>query len=147
MKFAQPQVLWVLLAVVAGADRLSLFWSWRVKQKLILQFVHARLLSSLTVGVSPARQKVRLALLVAAVAGMLLALARPQWGFAWEEAKQQGLDIIVAIDTSRSMLAQDVPPNRLEKAKLAIDRPHAPGQNRPPRPGRVSPAPPFCKRP
>ena len=41
---------------------------------------------------------------------MLLALARPQWGFAWEEAKQQGLDIIVAMDTSRSMLAQDVPP-------------------------------------
>jgi Ca-activated chloride channel family protein len=95
------------------------YWSWRVKQKLILQFVHPRLLSGLTVGVSARRQQLRLALLVAAVAGILLALARPQWGFAWEEAKFQGLDIIVAIDTSRSMLAQDVAPNRLEKAKLA----------------------------
>ncbi len=119
MKLAQPQVLWVLLAVVPALIGF-LCWSWRVKQKLARQFVRARLLPSLTVGVSAARQKVRLALLVAAVAGVLLALARPQWGFAWEEAKQQGLDIIVAIDTSKSMLAQDVPPNRLGKAKLAI---------------------------
>jgi Ca-activated chloride channel homolog len=44
------------------------------------------------------------------MAGILIALARPQWGFAWEEAKQQGLDIIVAIDTSKSMLARDVAP-------------------------------------
>ncbi len=118
MRFAQPQVLWVLLVALPALIGF-LFWSWRAKQKLILQFVHRRLLSGLTVGVSPGRQKFRLALLVAAVAGILLALARPQWGFAWEEAKFQGLDIIVAIDTSRSMLAQDVAPNRIEKAKLA----------------------------
>src|SRR6185295_8691540 len=47
------------------------------------------------------------------------ALARPQWGFTWEEAKQRGLDIIVAIDTSRSMLATDIAPNRITRAKLA----------------------------
>jgi Ca-activated chloride channel homolog len=118
MRFAQPQVIWVLLGAIPALIGF-LYWSWRAKQKLILQFVHRRLLSGLTVGVSPRRQKIRLALLVAAVAGILLALARPQWGFAWEEARFQGLDIIVAIDTSRSMLAQDVVPNRLDKAKLA----------------------------
>jgi len=119
MKFEHPQVLW--LAVIAIPAIIGfLFWSWRVKQKLALQFVHARLLPTLTVGVSPAREKIRLALLVAAVAGILCALARPQWGFAWEEAKQQGLDIIVAMDTSRSMLARDVQPDRLDKAKLAV---------------------------
>jgi Ca-activated chloride channel family protein len=95
------------------------YWSWRVKQKLIRRFVQSRLLADLLVGVSPRRQAFRFVLLAAAVAGVLLALARPQWGFAWEEAKQKGLDIIVAVDTSRSMLAQDVAPNRLEKAKLA----------------------------
>jgi Ca-activated chloride channel family protein len=118
MRFAQPQVLWALLVFLPALIGF-LYWSWRAKQKLILQFVHRRLLSGLTVGVSARRQKVRLVLLVAAVAFILLALARPQWGFAWEEAKFQGLDIIVAIDTSRSMVAQDVAPNRLEKAKLA----------------------------
>ena len=118
MRFAQPQFLWILLAAIPAIAALF-YWSWRVKQKLIRQFVQARLLASLTMGVSTRRQTFRIALVVAAVAGTLLALARPQWGFAWEEAKQQGLDIIVAIDTSRSMLAQDVEPNRLEKAKLA----------------------------
>ena len=60
-----------------------------------------------------------MALAVAAVTIVLLALARPQWGFDWEEARQRGLDVVVAIDTSRSMLAADIPPNRLARAKLA----------------------------
>jgi len=118
MRFAQPQFLWVLLIVLPAMVGLF-YWSWRVKQKLIRQFVRERLLANLTVGVSPRRQALRLSLLAAALAGALLALARPQWGFAREEAKQKGLDIIVAIDTSRSMLAQDVLPNRLERSKLA----------------------------
>jgi Ca-activated chloride channel family protein len=118
MRFAQPQFLWILLLAMPAVAGLF-YWSWRVKQKLIRQFVRSRLLANLTVGVSPRRQIFRLALSAAAVAGVLLALARPQWGFAWEEAKQKGLDIIFAVDTSRSMLAQDVAPNRLEKAKLA----------------------------
>jgi len=116
--FAKPEFLWILLLglpLAAGA----FYWSWRVKQKLIRQFVQARLFSTLTVGLSPARQKFRLALLLAALAGVLAALAGPRWGFSWEEARQRGLDIVVAVDTSRSMLARDVPPNRLEKAKLA----------------------------
>jgi len=45
---------------------------------------------------------------------------RPQWGFKWQEVNQQGLDILIAIDTSKSMLATDVKPNRLEKSKLAV---------------------------
>jgi len=117
-KFAQPQFLWSLLLVVPALIAFF-FWTWRVKQKLIAQFVQSRLLANLTVGVSQRRQKFRLVLLVSAVTFLLLALARPQWGFDWEEAKQQGLDILVAIDTSRSMLAEDVPPNRLMRAKLA----------------------------
>ncbi len=117
MKFAVPQILWLLLLVPPLV--VFLMWAWRKKQQLIAQFIQSRLLANLTVGVSLTRQKIRLALLVAAVAGVILALARPQWGFTWEEAKQSGLDIVVAIDTSRSMLAEDINPNRLERAKLA----------------------------
>src|ERR1041385_2331429 len=118
MQFAHPQMLW-LLAVTVSLLAWFLYWAWRRKQSLMAQFVQSRLLAQLTVGVSAARQKLRLALMVAAVAGGVLALARPQWGFDWEEAKQRGLDIVVAIDTSRSMLAEDVRPNRLARAKLA----------------------------
>src|SRR5207244_138924 len=71
------------------------------------------------VGISAARQKIAWAGLLLAVACLILALARPQWGFDWEETKQRGLDIVVAIDTSKSMLAEDIAPNRLARAKLA----------------------------
>ena len=117
MKFAVPQALWLLLLVPPLIAFLG--WAWRRKQRLVAQFIQSRLLANLTVGVSLTRQKGRLALLVAAVIGVALALARPQWGFTWEEAKQSGLDIVVAVDTSRSMLAEDINPNRLERAKLA----------------------------
>jgi Ca-activated chloride channel family protein len=96
-----------------------LIWSWRVRQKLLTQFISSRLLGSLTSGVSRERQKIRLILFVVSVALLLVALARPRWGFSLEDARQRGLDIVIAIDTSKSMLADDVQPNRLQRAKLA----------------------------
>jgi Ca-activated chloride channel homolog len=118
MKLGNPQLLWMAAALL---PLLAFFlWrAWRQKQRLMAQFVHSRLLEYLTANVSRTRQKVRLWLAFAAVACTLLALARPQWGFAWEEATQRGLDVVVAIDTSRSMLAEDISPNRLARAKLA----------------------------
>ena len=118
MTFAHPQMLWLLAAVVPLLAWF-LVWAWRKKQAMIAQFVQSRLLAQLTVGVSARRQKLRLVFLGAAVALILFALARPQLGFAWEEVHQRGLDILVAVDTSRSMLATDVAPNRLARAKLA----------------------------
>src|SRR5437867_1832879 len=118
MRFAAPDLLWLLLGLMPSLT-LFLWWAWRKKQKLISQFVQSRLLAVLTVGVSSFRQKLRMALLIAGAALLIVALARPQWGFNWEEARQRGLDIVVAIDTSRSMLATDIAPNRLTRAKLA----------------------------
>ncbi|MBI4660486.1 MAG: VWA domain-containing protein [Verrucomicrobia bacterium] len=116
--FGNPRMLWLLLAAVPLLSAF-LWWAWRKRQALIAQFVQSRLLAHLTVGLSKTIQKTRLFLLVAAVGLLILTLARPRWGFAWEEAKQQGLDIVVAIDTSRSMLAEDISPSRLARAKLA----------------------------
>ena len=95
------------------------WWALRVRQKLLAQFIQARLLSSLTVGVSPARQKIRFALVILAVAFLIVAIARPQHGYDLEEVQRNGLDIVVAVDTSKSMLATDIAPNRLARAKLA----------------------------
>jgi Ca-activated chloride channel family protein len=118
MSFAHPQILWLLL-VFPPALLAFFWWSLRKRQQMMTRFIESRLLAGLVSGISPARRKLRLALLLAAVVCIILALARPQWGFTWQEVKQKGVDIVVAIDTSKSMLAQDIAPNRLARAKLA----------------------------
>ncbi len=118
MTFASGHVLWSLL-IILPALVLFFWWAGRERQRLMTQFIQARLLPGLISGHSPTRQKLRFVLITMAVTLLLLALARPQWGFTWEESRQKGLDIVVAIDTSKSMLAEDIAPNRLTRAKLA----------------------------
>ena len=118
MQFEHPHLLWFLLLLVPALVVFH-WWAAQVKRKLITQFVAARLLSSLTVGLSAGRQRARVVLIVTAGALLIVVLARPQIGFSWEEARSRGLDIVVAIDTSKSMLATDVAPNRLRRAQLA----------------------------
>jgi Ca-activated chloride channel family protein len=118
MRFEQPHLLWLLL-VLPPVLALFFWWASRQRQQLLAQFIRARLLSALTVGVSPARRKIRLGCLVLAMALLIVALARPQYGFDLQKIEQRGLDIVVAIDTSKSMLAGDIAPDRLERAKLA----------------------------
>jgi Ca-activated chloride channel family protein len=118
MTWGNRDILWLLL-VFPPALAVFFWWSWRKREQLITRFIQARLLPTLTLGISPLRQKIRLACIVLAVMCLVVALARPQWGFDWEEVKRKGLDIVVAIDTSKSMLAEDITPNRLARAKLA----------------------------
>ena len=118
MRFEHSHLLWLLLVV---PPVLALFF-WRgerTRQRLLTQFVEVRLLASLTVGISPARRQWRNALVILATALLIAALARPQYGYDKEEVLQSGLDIVVAVDTSKSMLATDIAPNRLGRAKLA----------------------------
>jgi Ca-activated chloride channel family protein len=118
MRFEHPQLLWLLL-VIPPAMAAFFWWRDRARQKLLTQFIETRLLASLTVGISPTRRKIRFAFLVSAAALLIITLARPQYGFDLQEVEQRGLDIVVAIDTSKSMLTTDIAPNRLERAKLA----------------------------
>ncbi|HEV2694382.1 MAG TPA: VWA domain-containing protein [Verrucomicrobiae bacterium] len=118
MRFEYLPILWLLL-VVPPVLAVFFWWGERVKQKLLTQFVDARLLASLTVGISPGRRKLRYILVIAAVALLIVTMARWQWGFDLQEVEQRGLDVVVAVDTSKSMLATDITPNRLQRAKLA----------------------------
>jgi len=118
MFFAHPNMLWLLL-VFPPALIAFFWWSWRKHQVLMTRFIQARLLPGLVSGLSPSRNHFRQGCLVLAVVGLILALARPQWGFVWQEVKQRGVDIVVAVDTSKSMLAEDIAPNRLARARLA----------------------------
>ncbi len=118
MSFSSPQLLWLAL-VIPLALGAFLWWSLRVRRRLMTQFIQARLLPDLLAGMSPRRVAIRSALLTLGIAMLLLAIAGPRWGYRVEEVQIRGLDIVVAIDTSKSMLAEDIPPNRLTRAKYA----------------------------
>lgn len=111
-------LLWLLL-VIPPALIAFFWWAGRQRQKLLTQFIEARLLPALTIGISQRRRKFRRALLVLAIVFTIIALAGPEHGFSLQEVEQRGLDIVVVIDTSKSMLTRDIAPDRLERAKLA----------------------------
>ncbi|HYJ05010.1 MAG TPA: VWA domain-containing protein [Chthoniobacterales bacterium] len=78
-----------------------------------------RLLPNLARTVDWRRRKLRFTLVLLGLALAVTALAKPRWGYVYEDVKRKGLDLIFAVDTSRSMLSNDVPPSRLQRVKLA----------------------------
>lgn len=108
-------LLWVIVALVAvvvyGAAR----------QRAVLQrFADAPLLAALMRQVSTAKRLARALLLLAALAALVLALIDPRWGRFYENIPHRGNDVIFVLDVSRSMLAEDLAPSRLERAKQHI---------------------------
>ena len=118
MVWRTPQLLWLLCCVplVAGL----LVWALRRRRRALEQFAQASLLPVLTADTAQHGHYWRGGLLVVALTLLIVALAGPRWGFQWEEVRREGADIVVALDTSRSMLATDVTPTRLDRAKLAL---------------------------
>ena len=84
------------------------------------KFAERNLIEGIAPSVSVRRRIFKIAIVISASLFSLLAFMRPQWGFEWEEVKRSGLDILIAIDVSKSMLATDVRPNRLERSKFAV---------------------------
>ena len=117
--FEHSQILW-LTALVVPLLGLFLGWAWRRRRERVTRFIHANLVEQLTLGLSAARRKAKLALLLGVVLLLFIALARPKGGYELQKTETRSLDILVAVDTSRSMLATDQSPNRLERAKLAV---------------------------
>ena len=96
------------------------FFMLRRREQRRAALISAQMLPHLSPGFSAKVRRQKAACWLLALLLILLALARPQWGFHWEEVKQRSLDIIVLLDTSKSMLAQDIKPSRLQQAKWAI---------------------------
>lgn len=118
MKWGAPHLLyWLPLAIPLAW---ALFALLRRRRAALAQLVDPALLGVLAPAWNPARAKSRLVLRVLALALLVLALARPQWGFHWEEVRRKGLDLMVVLDTSRSMLASDIKPTRLQQAKWGV---------------------------
>ncbi|MCO5045401.1 MAG: VWA domain-containing protein [Kiritimatiellae bacterium] len=109
------KALWLLLPLAVLCIVL-----YRRRVRLMRAFFAADALAKLATGWRAKRRARRIALWLFAIALLLFSLARPQWGFRWEESTSRGLDILVLLDTSRSMLAQDFKPNRLQQAKWGL---------------------------
>lgn len=93
---------------------------WRWRERRLASLLDPVVLAQFLPPRRRARHFWRLSLWMAAFLAGLLALARPQWGERWIEMKHMGLDILVVLDTSNSMRAQDIRPDRLGRAKLGI---------------------------
>ena len=95
-------------------------WSFVHRRRLLARFAAPALWPSLADAVDGAARRCKAALVVVGLLCLLVALVGPQWGFHWQEVKRRGVDLVIALDVSKSMLAEDVKPNRLGRATLAI---------------------------
>jgi Ca-activated chloride channel family protein len=118
MRFAEPINFIILLGVVALG--VFIFWALARKKKLINLFGDLPLIFKNAPYISFARQRTKVVILLVALMLLSVVLARLQFGTHLELLKREGLDIVVAVDVSNSMLAQDMNPNRLQKAKQEI---------------------------
>lgn len=119
MSFANQNYLVPIYIAMALAAAFYLYALHR-RRSLMERFAAKNLMGEMAATASTTLRVVRMAVVALALFFALLALARPQWGFVWEETKRSGLDIMIAIDVSKSMLATDVKPNRLERSKFAV---------------------------
>ncbi len=119
-RFAHPDYLF-LLAILPVLIACFIFANIR-KKRAIKRYGNPQLLAELMPEVSPKRQQWKFWLLLAATAVVIFIIAGPQFGSKLETIKRQGVEIMVCLDVSNSMLAEDVSPNRLDKAKQMLSR-------------------------
>jgi Ca-activated chloride channel family protein len=122
LQIGHPDSLWLLWLVPALAA--FQLWASRTKRRLLHRFASPEMASRLTAGVSRRRQTAKTLLVLLGLLACVLALAGLRWGFTWEEVQRQGVDIVVALDVSDSMLVEDAEAggdlSRLERAKREI---------------------------
>ena len=119
-RFGEPQYLYLLIVLPLLA--VFYFYSNYRRRKKLREYGSPELLAHLMPDVSKYRPDVKFWLTLSALAMVIFMLARPQFGSKMETVKRQGVETVVALDISNSMLAQDVTPSRLEKSKKLISR-------------------------
>ena len=119
-RFANPHILWFLLTIPAMI--LALIVVSQLRRRSLARFGNPELLRELMPDVSRARVHLKSALFICAVTLVIFAAARPQFGSKLREEKAQGIEMMLVVDVSNSMLAEDFAPNRLERTRYAIDK-------------------------
>ncbi|HBC79165.1 MAG TPA: hypothetical protein DCZ51_11085, partial [Bacteroidales bacterium] len=119
-RFANPEYLYLLLLLPAMT---AIFIYNQVRRRNSLKKLgESTVISRLMPELSGIRPVIKFIFLLTAVSAIILMLARPQFGSRLEEIKKQGVEVIIALDVSNSMLAEDIQPNRLTRAKQAISK-------------------------
>ena len=119
IRFENPILLWLLVIIPLMA--LIRFVMWRLQKKKYKRLGDKNLLRLMMPNVSKYRPSVKFWLLMGAVALIIVMLARPQTGSKISHEKRNGIEIIIAMDISNSMLAEDVVPSRLQKSKMLVE--------------------------
>ncbi len=119
-RFAHPEYIWGLILIPLLT--LLFIFSRIMRKKALRRFGDPALLKQLMPSVSESRPVLKFILFMLALLFFVLGTARPQFGSKLKKVKREGVEIIIALDVSNSMLAEDIRPNRLERAKRAIDR-------------------------
>lgn len=119
-QFANPHILWLLLTIPAMV--LVLMTTAYIRKRNIAKFGNPAIIKSLMPDVSQWRVRVKAILFILAVTAVIFAAARPQFGSKLSEQKSQGVEMMLVVDVSNSMLADDFTPTRLDRTKYAIDK-------------------------
>ena len=119
LEFARPFWLYAGPVVCALLAWLMVIFARR-RERDLAKLVHPRFRQRLLPGLSPRLVVVKRSLWLLAVLLLFTAVAGPRKGYEWREVKRRGIDILFAVDTSKSMLAEDLAPNRLERARMGI---------------------------
>lgn len=119
-KFAHPEYLFLflLVPVLIGV----FIYTTAQKRRNIKKFGNPELLAELMPNISLFRPQVKFYLQLVAVISLIIVLAEPQFGIKQETVKRQGIEVMIALDVSNSMMAQDIQPSRLEKAKQVLSK-------------------------
>lgn len=119
LRFEDPIYLWMLLIIPILV--LMRFIVWRKRKRNLRKFGDPSLLKEMMPDVSKYRPTIKFSLLLSAITILIFMIARPQVGSKISHEKREGIEVLIALDISNSMLAQDVIPSRLEKSKLLIE--------------------------
>ena len=118
MKFSQIEMLFLIWAIPVFF--LVILYGMKTRQTILNRFASSRSLAAIVSETGAKRRWIKAGLILCSLLFICVALSGPQYGYKWQTIEQKGVDIIVAIDLSRSMLATDIQPTRLDRAKREI---------------------------